>query len=248
MRIRTVKMLELVAVAVAGLFLHTLAPALAASDGTFTPEEQHQLELFLLHKTVTANIDLPMTTVGSVLWWDKRHKKWVYDTKTDYLPRFGLGVKKTQRYEITTVEFTNTFLGLWLGDGGVVTQAMVQEDDADTDLARQQIREQRYALLRSRAHGSRIYISFGDYQFDSQVSKLEVVRTLLIPLIEVPGETPQKAQLPAGDSSPASVSLRKSLINPLVLELGHVALLQQATSLHGSRATGNGQITVLLRN
>jgi hypothetical protein len=204
----TVKMLEvgLVAVAVAGLFLHTFAPGLAASDGIFTPEEQQELESFFLHKTATANIDLPMTTVGSVVWWDKRHKKWLYDTKTDYLPRFGLGVKKTQRYEITTVEFTSAFLGFWLGDGGLVTQAMVQEDDADTDLARQQIREQRYALLRSRAHGSRIYINFSDYQFDPQASKLELVRTLLIPLIEVPGESPQKTQLLAGDSSPASVS------------------------------------------
>jgi hypothetical protein len=194
----TVKMLEvgLVAVAVAGLFLHTFAPGLAASDGIFTPEEQQELESFFLHKTATANIDLPMTTVGSVVWWDKRHKKWVYETKTDYLPRFGLGVKKTQRYEITTVELTGTFLGLWLGDGGLVTQAMVQEDDADTDLARQQIREQRYAFLRRRAHGSRIYINFSDYQFDTQASRLELVRTLLIPLIEVPGEAPQK-KLPA---------------------------------------------------
>ena len=191
------------AVAVAGLFLHAFAPGLAASDAIFTPEEQQQLESFLLHKTAIANTDLPMTTVGSVVWWDKRHKKWVYDTKTDYLPRFGLGVKKTQRYEITTVEFTSTFLGLGLGDGGVVTQAMVQEDDADTDLARQQTREQRYAILRSRAHGSRIYINFGGYQFDPQASKLELVRTLLPPLIDVP-ESPQKTQLPAS-SSPAPV-------------------------------------------
>ncbi len=196
MRMRTVRMLEmgLVAVAAAGLFLHSFSPVLAASDAIFTPEEQQQLESFFLHKTATANIDLPMTTVGSVIWWDKRHKKWVYDTKTDYVPRFGLGVKKTQRYEITSVEFTSTFFGLWLGDGGLVTQAMVEEDDADTDLARQQVREQRYALLRSRAHGSRIYLNFSDYQFDPQASKLELVRTLLLPIIEVPGEAPQKNQ------------------------------------------------------
>ena len=190
MRMGTVKMqlgVGLVAVAVAGLFLQ-FAPGQAASDGIFTPAERQQLESFFLHKTAMAKIDLPMTTVGSVVWWDKRHKKWVYNTRTDYLPRFGLGVKKTQRYEITKIEFTGTFLELWLGDGGLVTQAMVQEDDADTDLARQQIREQRYALLRSRAHGSRIYINFIDHQFDTQVSRLELVRTLLTPLIEVPGE------------------------------------------------------------